>query len=56
VAILAISILALYTSFMEFSFITIIIGIIVILIVLFLYRNTIKSMKDMIFKDKKIKT
>jgi len=55
VAILAISILALYTSFMEFSFITIIIGIIVILIVLFLYRNTIKSMKDMIFKDKKIK-
>lgn len=54
-AILAISILALHSSFMEFSIITVIIGIIVILIVLFLYRNTIKSIKDMIFKGNKIK-
>ncbi|WP_346936257.1 oligosaccharide flippase family protein [Clostridium sp.] len=55
IAIFAISVLALHSSFMEFSMITIIIGIIVILIVLFLYRNTIKSIIDIIFKDKNSK-
>lgn len=51
-AIVAILVLALYSSFREFSMITVIIGAIVILIVLFLYRNTIKSM---ISKAKSIK-
>lgn len=55
IAIFAISVLALHSSFMEFSMITIIIGIIVILIVLFLYRNTIKSIIDIIFKAKNSK-
>lgn len=54
-AIVAILVLALYSSFREFSMITVIIGAIVILIVLFLYRNTIKRMIDMIFKAKSIK-
>ena len=52
---MAILVLALYSSFREFSMITVIIGAIVILIVLFLYRNTIKSMIDMISKAKSIK-
>lgn len=55
IAIVAILVLALYSSFREFSMITVIIGAIVILIVLFLYRNTIKSMIDMISKAKSIK-
>lgn len=55
VAILAISVLALHSSFMEFSMITIIIGVIVILTVLFLYRSTVKNIIDMVFKDKKVK-
>ncbi|WP_346939695.1 oligosaccharide flippase family protein [uncultured Clostridium sp.] len=55
IAIVAMLVLALYSSFREFSMITVIIGAIVILIVLFLYRNTIKSMIDMISKAKSIK-
>ncbi|WP_346917149.1 oligosaccharide flippase family protein [Clostridium sp.] len=55
IAIVSILVLALYSSFREFSMITVIIGAIVILIVLFLYRNTIKSMIDMISKAKSIK-
>lgn len=55
IAIVAMLVLALYSSFREFSMITVIIGAIVILIVLFLYKNTIKSMIDMIFKAKSIK-
>ncbi|WP_346931105.1 oligosaccharide flippase family protein [Clostridium sp.] len=55
IAIVAMLVLALYSSFREFSMVTVIIGAIVILIVLFLYRNTIKSMIDMISKAKNSK-
>jgi len=55
VAIIAMSVLALYSSFREFSMITLIIGIVVILIGLFLYRDTIKNMIDMISKSRGIK-
>ncbi|GAA0770804.1 lipopolysaccharide biosynthesis protein [Clostridium subterminale] len=55
VAIAAMLVLALHSSFREFSMITVIIGAIVIVIGLFLYRDTIKSMLDMIFKAKGIK-
>ncbi|MEW8994720.1 lipopolysaccharide biosynthesis protein [Clostridium sp.] len=55
IAIAAMLVLALYSSFREFSMVTVIIGAIVILIVLFLYRNTIKNMIDMISKAKNSK-
>ena len=51
-AIVVMSVLALYSTFRDFSMITVIIGIVVILIGLFLYRDTIKNMIDMIPKSK----
>lgn len=55
ISIIVLMILALYSTFKDFSLVTIIIGIIVILIVLFLYRQTIKDIIDMLFKGKGIK-
>lgn len=55
ITVVAMLVLALYSSFKEFSMITVIIGAVVTVIVLFLYRNTIKSMIDMISKAKSIK-